>query len=123
MASIGIDHIAIPTADAERLILFYKKLGFTINDEKEWREGKVNIFNIQVGDSKINVHPEGYISDYRGPTAVPGCGDVCFVWNGTVDECVKLFEVLVKEKARDKGDRYLQLAYTQGIRMTICLNG
>ena len=35
MASIGIDHIAIPTADAERLILFYKKLGFTINDEKE----------------------------------------------------------------------------------------
>ena len=61
MASIGIDHIAIPTADAERLILFYKKLGFTINDEKEWREGKVNIFNIQVGDSKINVHPEGYI--------------------------------------------------------------
>ena len=44
MASIGIDHIAIPTADAERLILFYKKLGFTINDEKEWREGKVNIF-------------------------------------------------------------------------------
>ena len=88
MASIGIDHIAIPTADAERLILFYKKLGFTINDEKEWREGKVNIFNIQVGDSKINVHPEGYISDYRGPTAVPGCGDVCFVWNGPVDECV-----------------------------------
>ena len=55
MASIGIDHIAIPTADAERLILFYKKLGFTINDEKEWREGKVNIFNIQVGDSKITL--------------------------------------------------------------------
>ena len=48
MASIGIDHIAIPTANAERLIAFYKKLGFVINDEQEWRAGKVNIFNIQV---------------------------------------------------------------------------
>ena len=105
MASIGIDHIAIPTADAERLILFYKKLGFTINDEKEWREGKVNIFNIQVGDSKINVHPEGYISDYRGPTAVPGCGDVCFVWNGPVDECVKLLTDAGVEIIRGPGER------------------
>ena len=33
MATVSIDHIAMPTADAERLIAFYKRLGFTINDE------------------------------------------------------------------------------------------
>jgi catechol 2,3-dioxygenase-like lactoylglutathione lyase family enzyme len=40
-----------------------------------------------VGDSKINVHPEGYTASLRGPTAVPGCADICFVWEGTVEEC------------------------------------
>ena len=60
MSTVSIDHIAMPTANAENLIAFYKKLGFHINDEAEWRAGTAHIFSIQVGDSKINVHPEGY---------------------------------------------------------------
>jgi catechol 2,3-dioxygenase-like lactoylglutathione lyase family enzyme len=87
MPVAGIDHIAMPTANAERLIGFYKRLGFLINNEAEWRSGKTNTFSIQVGDSKINVHPEGYTASLRGPTAVPGCADICFVWEGTVEEC------------------------------------
>ena len=90
MSTVGIDHIAMPTADAERLMAFYKKLGFAINDEEEWRAGTANIFSIQVGESKINVHPEGYMADYRGPTAVPGCTDICFVWEGSVEECQEM---------------------------------
>ena len=50
-ATVGIDHIAIPTANAEELIKFYKRLGFTINDEEDWRAGKTGIFSIRVGDS------------------------------------------------------------------------
>ena len=90
MPTVGIDHIAMPTANAERLIEFYKRLGFAINDEAEWRSGKANIFSIQIGDSKINVHPEGHTASLRGPTAVPGCTDICFVWNGTPEECQKM---------------------------------
>ena len=90
MPTIGIDHIAMPTADAERLIAFYKGLGFTINDEEAWRAGKANIFSIQMGDAKINVHPEGYTARLRGPSAVPGCTDICFVWEGTVEACKKM---------------------------------
>ena len=45
-----------------------------------------------MGDSKINVHPEGYTASLRGPTAVPGCGDICFVWDGTADECKEMLE-------------------------------
>ena len=90
MSTVGIDHIAMPTADAEQLIAFYKKLGFAINDEDEWRAGAANIFSIQVGDSKINVHPEGYTATLRGPTAVPGCADLCFVWDGTAEECQRM---------------------------------
>lgn len=91
MPTVGIDHIAMPTADAEGLIAFYRRLGFTINDDA-WRAGEAAIFSIQIGDSKINVHPEGYVAAYRGPTAVPGCTDICFVWSGTVDECVAMLD-------------------------------
>ncbi|MEC9272683.1 MAG: VOC family protein, partial [Chloroflexota bacterium] len=66
MNTVGIDHLAMPTADADRLIEFYKRLGFDINDEAEWRSGEANIFSIQVGESKINVHPEGYTASLRG---------------------------------------------------------
>ena len=90
MSTVGIDHIAMPTANAERLIAFYKKIGFTINDEDAWRAGDANAFSIQVGDSKINVHPEGYTASLRGPTAVPGSADICFVWNGTADACERM---------------------------------
>ena len=105
MSTVGIDHIAMPTADAERLMAFYKNLGFAINDEEEWRAGTANIFSIQVGDSKINVHPEGYLADYRGPTAVPGCTDICFVWNGSVEDCQKMLADAGVEVVRGPGPR------------------
>jgi len=39
---------------------------------------------------KINVHTPRLWKSKRftlkGPTARPGCGDFCFVWNGSVDE-------------------------------------
>jgi catechol 2,3-dioxygenase-like lactoylglutathione lyase family enzyme len=93
MPTAGIDHIAMPTANAERLIAFYKRLGFLINNEAEWRAGTAPSFSIQVGEfAKINVHPEGYTASLRGPTAVPGCADICFVWEGSVAECQKMLE-------------------------------
>jgi catechol 2,3-dioxygenase-like lactoylglutathione lyase family enzyme len=92
MPTIGIDHIAMPTANAERLLAFYKRLGFAINNEDAWRDGKVSTFSIQVGDSKINVHPEGYVAQLRGPTATPGCTDICFVFEGTVEACQKMLQ-------------------------------
>ena len=105
MATVSIDHIAMPTSDAEKLIDFYKSIGFTINDEAAWREGKANIFSIQIGDSKINVHPQGFTADLRGPTAVPGCTDICFVWNGTADECKQMLEEAGVEIIRGPGPR------------------
>ena len=105
MPTVGIDHIAMPTANAERLMGFYKRLGFAINDEVEWRAGKAAIFSIQIGDSKINVHPEGHTASLRGPTAVPGCTDICFVWTGTLEECQKMLADAGVEVIRGPGSR------------------
>ena len=82
MPIAGIDHIALPTADGERLLHFYKRLGFSSTDEEEWRAGRYPIFSIACGNNKINIHPPDFVANLRGPRAVPGCGDVCFVWEG-----------------------------------------
>jgi catechol 2,3-dioxygenase-like lactoylglutathione lyase family enzyme len=78
----GIDHIALPTAHPEELIAFYGALGFSFTDLEEWRAARYPIFSIACGNNKINVHPPGFTANLRGPTAVPGCGDLCFVWEG-----------------------------------------
>lgn len=84
MTVAGFDHIALPTANGERFLAFYKALGFTSPDEVEWRDGRSPMFSIACGDNKINVHPEGFVANLRGPSALPGCGDLCFVWSGGI---------------------------------------
>ena len=89
MPVVGFDHAAIPAGDAEAMIAFYRRLGFTILGEAEWRSGASRIFSIVFGDSKINVHGPDFWPQpeftLRGPTAVPGCGDFCFVWAGGLE--------------------------------------
>ena len=90
----AFDHVAMPTNDPEALIAFYKRLGFTIVNEEEWRSGKARAFSIAFGDNKINVHPPAVWQNpdftLRGPAAVPGCGDFCFVWDGGVEAASRL---------------------------------
>lgn len=86
MGVTGFDHVAIPTADPEALIQFYSALGFRCPSIEEYRSGRIPFFSIRFGDNKINVHAPGLWENsaftLRGPTAKPGCGDFCFVWQG-----------------------------------------
>ncbi len=122
MPVAGFDHVALPTSDADRFIEFYKKLGFSIIDEDEWRRGEARIFAIQIGNSKINVHPQGMTANLRGVTASPGCGDLCFVWDGAVDEVVKMLadagvEIIQgpapRKGGRDGGQRFGTSVYVR----------
>ena len=97
MAIRGFDHVALPAQDPDALIAFYKKLGFPTIHEAEWRAGDYPIFAIQVGpNAKLNFHPPAMWEDpafeARGPTAKPGCGDLCFVYEGSIDDAVKMLE-------------------------------
>ncbi len=92
MPVVGFDHVALPTSDSERFIRFYKGIGFNIINEDNWRRGESRNFAIQVGESKINVHPPELRDVNRGVTATPGCGDLCFVWEGTVDEVLQMLK-------------------------------
>jgi catechol 2,3-dioxygenase-like lactoylglutathione lyase family enzyme len=96
MAIESFDHVAIPSADPGRLVEFYRRLGFTPIGEDEWRAGTAKHVALALGNVKINVHaPELWRNErftLRGPTAQPGCGDLCFVWSGSVDEARALIE-------------------------------
>jgi catechol 2,3-dioxygenase-like lactoylglutathione lyase family enzyme len=96
MAIAGFDHAVIPTSQPEEMIAFYRRMGFEVVGEEEWRQGKARIFAFAFGDSKINVHPPDVWStgefSLRGPRAVPGCGDFCFVWDGSVDSAKEMLE-------------------------------
>jgi catechol 2,3-dioxygenase-like lactoylglutathione lyase family enzyme len=96
MPIIGFDHAVVPTQQPEEMIAFYKGLGFTVVNEDEWRAGRARMFSFAYGDFKINVHsPELWQNPavtLRGPTAVPGCGDFCFVWDGAAEDAAALIE-------------------------------
>jgi hypothetical protein len=71
------------------MIAFYGALGFTVPDLEKWRDAGIPFFSIHFGNQKINVHAPELVqrADFtlRGPTAKPGCGDLCFVWEGGAD--------------------------------------
>lgn len=100
MAIASFDHVALPTEKPEEMIAFYGALGFTVPDVAKWRAAGVPFFSIHFGNQKINVHAPGMWqrSDFtlRGPTAQPGCGDLCFVWEGGAD---RLRETLAAARA------------------------
>jgi catechol 2,3-dioxygenase-like lactoylglutathione lyase family enzyme len=76
----SFDHVAIPIQNVEAMLSFYRALGFSVIDNQPR-------YSVHFGDQKINFHgPEVWQSGrftLRGPTAVPGCGDFCFVWEGS----------------------------------------
>lgn len=75
------DHVALPIERVEEMLAFYRSLGFRVEDHAPV------YFSVHFGPNKINMHtPQLWKSgefDLRGPTAEPGCGDFCFVWEGT----------------------------------------
>ena len=95
MPVIGFDHVALPARDPLALLDFYKRLGFGTIHEEEFRAGTYPLFAIQIGEhAKLNFHGPALWQDpgfaARGPTAQPGCGDLCFLFDGTIDEAVEL---------------------------------
>lgn len=87
------DHVAVPMLDMERMVRFYRDLGFDV------REG-ARICSVHCGDQKINFHVPALWQNrefaLRAPAAQPPCGDFCFVWEGSQQD---LLNVLAAARA------------------------
>ena len=86
MPIAGFDHVALPTSRPEEIIGFYGRLGFLVPDVDEWRKSEMPCLSVLFGENKINFHAPSLWQnpefELRGPVAAPGCGDLCFVWEG-----------------------------------------
>ena len=75
----GFDHAAIPMGAVDDMLSFYERLGAEVREEVPGF-----LYSAYIGANKINLHlPAAWqSSDFtlRGPSAMPGCGDFCFVW-------------------------------------------
>ncbi|MBO0731577.1 MAG: VOC family protein [Acidimicrobiaceae bacterium] len=89
----GIDHVAITVEDVERTVAFYTDLldAETVFLDK-FREGSFSVVTLVVGSNRINVHPSPPRAPQhlvaRRPT--PGSVDLCFRWDGPIEEVVAL---------------------------------
>lgn len=76
----GFDHVALPMQNTEAMIAFYRRLGLQVNET-------ANLCSVYIGNQMINFHRPSRWQDtsftLRAPAALPPCGDLCFVWDGT----------------------------------------
>ena len=78
----GFDHVSLPMRDTEAMVAFYRSLGLQVAEHP-------HVVSVYVGNQMINLHrPSIWQRDdftLRAPAAKPPCGDLCFVWDGTID--------------------------------------
>ena len=96
MPIAGFDHVALPTSRPEEMIAFYQRLGFVVQGAEEWKKSDYPFFSVFFGNQKINFHTPAMWQNpefqLRGPTSVPGCGDLCFVWEGGAASLERMLE-------------------------------
>jgi catechol 2,3-dioxygenase-like lactoylglutathione lyase family enzyme len=77
----GLDHVALPMQNTTAMRSFYGALGLQVTE----REAAISV---HLGDQMINFHRPARWRDpaftLRAPAAKPPCGDLCFVWDGTM---------------------------------------
>src|ERR1700733_3098364 len=85
----GFDHVALPMANTDAMIAFYKALGCDV------KEGPAPC-SVCFGDNMVNFHRPARWQDKtftnRAPAAVPPCGDLCFVWEGSAQSLKDLLD-------------------------------
>ena len=76
----GFDHVALPMQNVDAMLVFYRALGFQVNEAAQ-------VCSVHFGTNMINFHRPSLWQNatftLRAPAAKPPCGDLCFVWDGT----------------------------------------
>jgi catechol 2,3-dioxygenase-like lactoylglutathione lyase family enzyme len=87
----GLDHVAITVADVDAAIAWYERV---LDAEPLhldlWRAGKLPIALLQLGASRLSVHPAAAPAAPHADTPTPGSADLCFRFEGTVAEILAL---------------------------------
>src|SRR5262245_34456117 len=81
----GFDHVAITVADVDTTIEWYQRvLGAEPLYLELWQAGTLPIALLQVGASRLSVHPAAAPAVPHAGVPTPGSADLCFRFDGTV---------------------------------------
>ncbi len=80
------------------MVAFYRSLGCDVAEHP-------HVVSVYVGDQMINFHrPAIWQRDgftLRAPAAIPPCGDLCFVWDGSPES----LHALLRRRGRRRSSR------------------
>ena len=89
----GFDHVAITVADVDTTVAWYRRvLGAEALHWDLWQAGKLPVALLQVGASRLSVHPAAAPAAPHAVTPTPGSADLCFRFDGPVDEILALLD-------------------------------
>jgi catechol 2,3-dioxygenase-like lactoylglutathione lyase family enzyme len=81
----GLDHVAITVADVLATLDWYARvLGATPMLRDEFVAGSVPIAMLQVGASRLSVHPAAKPAAPHAERPTAGSADLCFRWSGPI---------------------------------------
>ena len=87
----GLDHIAITVADVEATVEWYQRVLEAQPLHLDlWREGKIPVVLLQVGASRLSVHPAAAPAAPHANTPTVGANDICFRFAGPVSDVLDL---------------------------------
>jgi catechol 2,3-dioxygenase-like lactoylglutathione lyase family enzyme len=93
MPVAGFDHVAITVADVDATVAWYQRvLGAEPLYLDLWQEGKLPIALLQVGRSRLSVHPAAAPAVPHAGAPTPGSADLCFRFDGPVSEILALLD-------------------------------
>jgi catechol 2,3-dioxygenase-like lactoylglutathione lyase family enzyme len=89
----GFDHVAITVADVDTTIAWYQRvLGAVPLHRDLWQAGKLPVALLQVGASRLSVHPAAAPAAPHAVAPTPGSADLCFRFDGSVGEILALLD-------------------------------
>jgi catechol 2,3-dioxygenase-like lactoylglutathione lyase family enzyme len=85
----GLDHVAITVADVPATLDWYARvLGATPMLLEEFLAGTVPIAMLQIGASRLSVHPAAKPAAPHALVPTAGSADLCFRWSGPIASAV-----------------------------------
>jgi catechol 2,3-dioxygenase-like lactoylglutathione lyase family enzyme len=83
----GFDHVAITVADVEATLDWYERaLGAERLLHDLFLSGAIPIALLQVGGSRLSVHPASAPAAPHALAPTPGSADLCFRWSGPMED-------------------------------------
>jgi catechol 2,3-dioxygenase-like lactoylglutathione lyase family enzyme len=93
MTISGLDHVAITVEDVAVTVAWYERvLGATALHFDLWLSGQIRVALLQLGGSRLSVHPQAKPAAPFARRPTPGAADLCFRWDGTIAEAVALLQ-------------------------------